>query len=276
MERVIFHSDFGGMLYVRAARKPSLESHAIMKNQLAKGTQGVLSWRKVHMLRGLPAAWLYRYSALLVMVRQAVKAAQASMGADPKIMPCILLSGHRNIRRRVGGMVVEIEPSHQHSISLCCCATDGSRGAVWQNDMEVHAKQRCGTEIWQWIRQCLLYVYETKQWMWDQAVRWWVAHFRSGNGGIKDNLHSERLCAAVTLWNDDCLDQLTLMNWWITTRDLHTKLNISFNALQTMVARFDYHKVFSRWVLWRLTQERNTICKLVRPYLCGVTTMHWS
>jgi len=30
----------------------------------------------------------------------------------------------------VGSMAVEVEPSHQHSITCCCCVTDGSRGAV--------------------------------------------------------------------------------------------------------------------------------------------------
>ena len=33
----------------------------------------------------------------------------------------------------VGGMAVEAEPSHQYPITCCCCVTDGSRGAVWQN-----------------------------------------------------------------------------------------------------------------------------------------------
>jgi len=28
----------------------------------------------------------------------------------------------------VGGMAVEFEPSHQYSITFCCCVTDGSRG----------------------------------------------------------------------------------------------------------------------------------------------------
>jgi len=39
----------------------------------------------------------------------------------------------------VGGMTVEAEPSQQYSIKLCHCATEGSRGAVWQTafDMEL-------------------------------------------------------------------------------------------------------------------------------------------
>ena len=34
-----------------------------------------------------------------------------------------------------GVMAVEVEPSHQYSITFCCCVTDGSRGALWQNGM---------------------------------------------------------------------------------------------------------------------------------------------
>ena len=28
---------------------------------------------------------------------------------------------------------VKVEPSHQYSITFCCCVIDGRRGAVWQN-----------------------------------------------------------------------------------------------------------------------------------------------
>ena len=29
-----------------------------------------------------------------------------------------------------GGMAVEVKPSHQYSITFCCCAMDGSREGV--------------------------------------------------------------------------------------------------------------------------------------------------
>ena len=35
----------------------------------------------------------------------------------------------------VGGTVEKFEPSHQYSIKFCCCVTDDSREAVWQNDI---------------------------------------------------------------------------------------------------------------------------------------------
>ena len=33
----------------------------------------------------------------------------------------------------VGNTDVEVEPFYHHSIAFCCCGTDGSREAVWQN-----------------------------------------------------------------------------------------------------------------------------------------------
>jgi len=49
----------------------------------------------------------------------------------------------------VGRMAVEVEPSHQYSLTFCCCVTDGSRGVVWQkvSDVEVGMKQRRVTEF---------------------------------------------------------------------------------------------------------------------------------
>ena len=35
----------------------------------------------------------------------------------------------------VGGMAAEAEPSHQYSITCCCCVIDGNRRVVWQNDI---------------------------------------------------------------------------------------------------------------------------------------------
>ena len=42
---------------------------------------------------------------------------------------CYFMSAHSVGDRYCGGMAVEIEPSHQYSITFCCCMTDGSRGA---------------------------------------------------------------------------------------------------------------------------------------------------
>ena len=52
------------------------------------------------------------------------------MRAALKIMPPLVLCWPTMSEVDVGGMAVEAEASHQHSITLCCCVTDGSRGAV--------------------------------------------------------------------------------------------------------------------------------------------------
>ena len=56
-----------------------------------------------------------------------------SIRTAPKVMPPILLCWPVTSEVRVGGMAVEAEPSHQYPVPCCCCVTDGSRGAVWQN-----------------------------------------------------------------------------------------------------------------------------------------------
>lgn len=45
-----------------------------------------------------------------------------------KVIPLILLCGPMTSEVDVGGMAVEAEHSHQHSITFCCCATDAAEG----------------------------------------------------------------------------------------------------------------------------------------------------
>ena len=47
------------------------------------------------------------------------------------------------------GMAVEVEPSYQYSITLCCPVTDGSRGAVWQNG--IWHGSACEAQVCHWI-----------------------------------------------------------------------------------------------------------------------------
>jgi len=48
-------------------------------------------------------------------------------------MPPILLCQPMTSDAAVSCMAAEVEPSHQYSITYCCCVTDGSGGAVCQN-----------------------------------------------------------------------------------------------------------------------------------------------
>lgn len=47
-----------------------------------------------------------------------------------KIMPPMILCLSIISEADVGDVAVETEPSGQYSIAFCCCAADGSRGAV--------------------------------------------------------------------------------------------------------------------------------------------------
>ena len=47
-----------------------------------------------------------------------------------KVMPPVLLFWSMMSEADVGGIAVEAEPSHQYSVTFCCCVTDGSRGTV--------------------------------------------------------------------------------------------------------------------------------------------------
>jgi len=66
-----------------------------------------------------------------------------------KVMPPILLYWPTMSEASVGGGTVGVEPFHQHSITFCCCAADGSRGAVWQNGVWHGSDYE--TKVCQWI-----------------------------------------------------------------------------------------------------------------------------
>lgn len=57
------------------------------------------------------------------------------MRAVLKIMFPILLFWPMTSVGDVGGIATEAEASDQHSITFCCWVTDGSRGAISQNDV---------------------------------------------------------------------------------------------------------------------------------------------
>ena len=57
-----------------------------------------------------------------------------STRAAPKVMPpFFLLHWPMMSEEDGGGTEGEAEPSCQYYLTFCCCATDGSRGALWQN-----------------------------------------------------------------------------------------------------------------------------------------------
>ena len=180
------------------------------------------------------------------------------MRVTPKLMPPVLLCWPVILEADVGDMAVEVEPFHQYSIKFCCRATDDSRGAVWQNGIRHGSAYEA--KVCDWIpapsdiHRCLLNIYRD-QTVDVSTVREWVACFSSGNNDVKGKPCSGWPCTAVTPWNEECFDQLICKNRWITTRELCTKLNIGFSALEVMVSMLEYRKICARWVPRMVTQE---------------------
>jgi len=100
-----------------------------------------------------------------------------------KIMSPISLSQLTISEVDVDCMAVEVEPSHQYSITCCCHMTDSSWGTVWQNggwhesmdEAKVcHWIPPCGKK-WHpltFTDACETFV-ETKQWVWAQWGSGW-------------------------------------------------------------------------------------------------------
>ena len=66
-----------------------------------------------------------------------------------KVVPPILLCWPTVSEVDIGVMAVEVEPSRQYSVPCCCYATDGSRGAMWQNSISHGSADEA--KVWDWI-----------------------------------------------------------------------------------------------------------------------------
>jgi len=103
--------------------------------------------------------------------------------ATTKVMPPMLLCWLLMSEVGVGGMAVEGEPSHQYPDAFCCCMTDGSRGAFWQNGVWHGSVYEA--KVWNWTplggkictywhsSKFLLSVYGNQIWMWAQWGGGW-------------------------------------------------------------------------------------------------------
>jgi len=72
-----------------------------------------------------------------------------SMLAAPKVMPPIILCQPTTSEVDVGLIAVEVEPSHYiplHVVAVQQMAAEGQSDKMI-TEMEVHMKQRCGTEF---------------------------------------------------------------------------------------------------------------------------------
>ena len=76
----------------------------------------------------------------------------SSMRAASNVIPPTLLYWPMATEVDVGGMTVEVQPSHQYCIAFCCHVADGQYDTM-ASDMEVHIKQKCHW-ISTWEKAC--------------------------------------------------------------------------------------------------------------------------
>ena len=104
---------------------------------------------------------------------------------------CFTVLAHNISKVSIGGIAIEAEPSHQYSIMLCCCVTDGSRGiltkrsltckCIWSKDLSMNSSMQKKTAPTD-IDPCFLNCY------WNQTVnvsmvRCWAVCFSSRDSG---------------------------------------------------------------------------------------------
>ena len=86
-----------------------------------QGSEVSISWKKEGMYR--PVLVPCNCIQILLIMEGYTRAAL-------KVVPPILLSCPTISKLDIGGIAVEVESSHQYSVTFCCCLLDSSRGAV--------------------------------------------------------------------------------------------------------------------------------------------------
>ena len=94
-----------------------------------------------------------------------------------------------------------------------------------------------------------------------RAVMQWVVCLSSGD--MKDKPYSRQPCSALIPWREERLYQLVHTNWQIMSREL----NISLNALETMVAMLEYCKLYTLGSPKCSHRNRkNPVCKFLKTF----------
>ena len=135
--------------------------------------------------------------------------------AAPKLMPPFIVLTY-NIRGRCwwyGSRVWTFPPTF-HSIPFCCCVTDGSRGAVWQNG--VWHRSMDEAKVCHWIPPCrkngnYWHPLTLAEHLWRPTSG--CEHndmmgdvFRSGSSDMKDKPCYRWSCTTAAPQNQECLD----------------------------------------------------------------------
>ena len=141
-------------------------------------------------------------------------------------------------------MAIETEPSHQYSITFCCCETAGSRGAAWQNNIRhgsayeakvSHWIPLCGKNAIHWHSPALAELLWRPNCGCDHNELWvvhWRQQWQERQAVFQlamNNCHTARWRASQSAHLHNLVDY-----------NQHTKLSIGFVVLETMVAVLEY------------------------------------
>jgi len=133
-------------------------------------------------------------------------------GADPKVMPPILVLWPPTSEVNGGGMAVEVELSQQYSITFFCHMTYSSREAVWHNSVWHGSPYE--TKMWEIIPPCgkngafidaWWMLMEAKQWTWAQWNSGWCVSAVGTVGHL-------RWCRLLQAWHAGFCSQLARMH----------------------------------------------------------------
>ena len=133
--------------------------------------------------------------------------------ATAKVMPPMLWCWPARSEVDIGGMLVEAEHPHQYPITLCGCATVGSRGTIWQNG--VWHGSAWGAKVCQWVPPCSKNGIHWHSWM--LAVHWWRLNSGCEHSEAEWYILAVATVTVVTFAGADVYKygmQVPVHHWW--------------------------------------------------------------
>ena len=175
-----------------------------------------------------------------------------------------------------GGMAVEAELSYQYSDTFCCCVTDGSRGAIWENGAW-HGSM-FEAEVWNWIPPCRKNVTHwhssllTEQ-LWRSVSgcehsKNWVVYFSTSNSGspqLGQGLTASRKAGSCSLLAKKCR---TNKHCWLCWKIVFFswEFSLSNSVIVLFVAIVGSMEINKRHYFWSKLYPLRVIKKHMKTY----------
>ena len=160
----------------------------------------------------------------------------------PKWLPPIFYVGSHYQRWML--VVWQVEPSHQYSITFCCCVTDGSKVTVWRNGIW-HGSTR-EAKVWNWIPVCRENGTHWHSLIADECL--WrpksgCEHSKDVGGAFWQQSHERQATFQMFMHSCHTVKSISISSsaqisgLWPGNC---VEMNISFSVLETMVATLEY------------------------------------